>query len=290
MGLLLAMLGRLPLGFLYFIGDVLWIPMSVVYRRRLVLDNLKKAFPDKTIQELKQIRSAFYKNLVAVIAEVIKIPSMDEAEIKRRVKCVNPEVMEEERMRGLPALLFAAHYCNWELLSLSISLHSGYRLDPIYKVQSNNFMDKFIYRVRSKLGGIPIPAKNALRNVLKNKEMRLVGIVGDQKPVYRAPKLWINFLGMETAFNVGGAAMAYMTQFSCYYVKMVRLKKGFYELEFVEIGKSPYEKGDQSMIAEFAREIEKQITSVSENWLWSHNRWKYGRRAEEKLYKGTSSN
>lgn len=282
MGLFLALLGRLPLVFLYFLGDVMNVPFRLIYRRKLILNNLKKAFPDKSDGELRGIRSEFCKNLMSVIAEVIKIPSMDASEIRSRVKCVNPEVINYNPEK--PALLFAGHYCNWELLGLAVSQHTGYRLDPIYKVQTNNFMDKFIFKVRSKFGGIPIPAKNALRNVLKNREGRLIGIIGDQKPVYRASKLWINFLGKETAFNVGGAAMAYMTQFPCYYVKMDRIKRGYYELEFIKIGESPYQKGDKSMLVKFAEEIEKQIRRAPENWLWSHNRWKYARREDEEMY------
>jgi len=282
--LLIKIIGRLPLSLLYFFGDILSFPLSFIYRRKMVSRNLKKAFPDMSQSKLKQVRARYYKNLVSVIMEVIKSPYMTEVEIKRRVKCINPEVVETERALNRSILLFGAHYCNWELVGLAVKLHTGFRLDSIYKIQKNKALDRFIYGVRSRVGNVPIPAKTALRNVLRNKEeFRMVGIVGDQKPVYRASKIWVNFLGIETAFAVGGASMAYMTQFPCYYMKVDRISRGYYEMEFVKIAEPRYEKNDQSMLVEYAREMEKQLVSCPEDWLWTHDRWKYVRREEEVL-------
>lgn len=69
---------------------------------------------------------------------------------------------------------------------------------------------------------------------------------------------------------------------------MDRIRRGYYEFEFVRIGEPPYKKGDVSMIVKNAEELEKQILKTPENWLWSHNRWKYIRRKDEKLYKESS--
>ena len=123
---------------------------------------------------------------------------------------------------------------------------------------------------------------------MKSGEVRRIGIVTDQKPIYRASKIWQNLFGNETAFNIGGSVMACMTNYPCYYLKIDRLKRGYYELELIKIGEGPNEKGDKSMLINFVREVEKQIENTPENWLWSHDRWKYNRRKGEELHQEPS--
>ena len=56
----------LPMRILYILSDILYFPLYYIvhYRRKLVSENLRKAFPDKTDKELKQLvqRGALLKN------------------------------------------------------------------------------------------------------------------------------------------------------------------------------------------------------------------------------------
>lgn len=70
---------------------------------------------------------------------------MDPEEIVKRAKCLNPEVINKYHLKKESVIVFTGHYRNWELLALAIYLQTEMRLDPVYKIQSNNFLNQFIY-------------------------------------------------------------------------------------------------------------------------------------------------
>ena len=281
---LAKIIALIPFWVLYPIGNVLSYPLSWVYRRKVVFKNLKKAFPEKDDKEIRQIRNQFYKNLMDIVIEAIKTFSISEANLKKRVVITNPEVLLDEFQNGKSVIIYASHYCNWEWVAHAIYFYGGFRLDPVYKVQSNKAMDSFVYHIRSRFGGQPIPKENAVRNIVKNKgEQRAVGFVADQRPHKTGSKQWVNLLDIETAFFPGNTVIPYITQFPAYYSRIVRVKRGYYEVEMVKIGEPPYQKGDPNVLLRYAEEIEKQLRDDPANWLWTHKRWKYKRSSEEEL-------
>ena len=63
---LLYLLSLLPMGALYILSDVLYLFIYPVfgYRRRIVLSNLKIAFPEKTEAEQNIIAKKFYRQFI----------------------------------------------------------------------------------------------------------------------------------------------------------------------------------------------------------------------------------
>lgn len=282
--ILFKILGAVPFWVLYPVSDLLSVLARFLYRRKAVYRNLKMVFPDKSAKEIRKIKHRFYRNFMNVIVEVLKTVSISEKELDKRVRLINPEIINQEYQKDNSVMIFASHFCNWEWVAHAFSLQTDYRLDPIYKVQANQFLDQFIYHIRSRFGGTPIPKENAVRNVIKNKDKkRAIGFVADQRPFKKGAKVWLTFLGIETAFFPGSVAMPYITQFPCFYLKTTRVKRGYYEIEAIQIGQPKYEKNDPQVLKKYALEIEKQIASHPADWLWSHKRWKYQRSNGEEL-------
>jgi len=281
---LIKILGFIPLWMLYLIGDLLSALARYLYRGKEVLDSLRLAFPEKSEEELKKIRRQYYRNLMSVVAEVLKTTRLSKEQLRKRVNFVNSEVIKREFEQNRSIIAFAAHFCNWEWIIHAVSLHTPFTLDPIYKVQANPVLNQFIYDIRAKFGGVPIPKKNAIRNILKNKDkVRAIGFAADQRPFEKGAKVWLNFLNLETAFFPGTVALPYISQFPCYYMKIVRVKRGYYDIEAVKLGEPQFEKNDPSILKNYAKEIEKQIHEHPADWLWSHKRWKYKRASDEEL-------
>ena len=58
-----------------------------------------------------------------------------------------------------------------------------------------------------------------------------------------------------------------------YYASMVRESRGKYAVKFIKISAS--ESSDKnSIIKEYAKQLENQIIQNPGDWLWSHKRWK----------------
>ena len=74
---LLWLLSLLPLRLLYVLSDACYgiLFYIIKYRRDIVLNNLKNAFPEKTDEERFRIAKKFYHNLVDTFIETIKMIS-----------------------------------------------------------------------------------------------------------------------------------------------------------------------------------------------------------------------
>src|SRR5688572_18276917 len=105
----IKLLSRLPFRVLYGFSDFLFLVSFHVirYRRKLVQKNLKNSFPDKSIAELQKIEKAFYKNLCDYGVEMIKLLTISQDELRRRVTFINPEVSVQYIQKGQSLLNLA---------------------------------------------------------------------------------------------------------------------------------------------------------------------------------------
>src|SRR3954468_1835593 len=103
---LFYLISLLPLRFLYFLSDGFYGLAYYVlkYRRDVVADNLKIAFPEKTDLERKAIEKKFYHNFIDTFIETIKLISASERFIEKHFTA-NWEVINEVYKSGRRAHL-----------------------------------------------------------------------------------------------------------------------------------------------------------------------------------------
>src|SRR5688572_22687666 len=78
---LLLGLARLPYGVLYVIAEGFYFLLAYVvrYRWRVVQQNLRNSFPEKSAAEIDRIGKAFYRHFAQVMVETIKLADMSDA-------------------------------------------------------------------------------------------------------------------------------------------------------------------------------------------------------------------
>ena len=92
---LVWMLSHLPLALLYIISDIFYfiVRYLVRYRLRVVRRNVERSFPEKTPEERSRIVNGFYHYFCDYGVETLKLMTMSEADIRRRMNFTNiPEV------------------------------------------------------------------------------------------------------------------------------------------------------------------------------------------------------
>src|SRR5580704_7117739 len=70
----LYLISLLPFWFLYRVSDLFFVIIYYVlgYRKKVVMDNLRNSFPEKTEQELNKIAFDFYRYLCDLFLETFK--------------------------------------------------------------------------------------------------------------------------------------------------------------------------------------------------------------------------
>lgn len=270
-------LAKLPLGVLYALAYPLYVIgyYGFEFRRDVVLSNLRNSFPDKSDQELKQLAKLSFKRLIYVMIEAIKTSTLNEEEIRKRVRFTNPELVSQYADQDQSVILLAAHHCNWEWLLSACSLQLSFPIDAVYKPLHDPIVDEMMRRSRSRFGARPIPNKNALIEIMqRRKEVRGFAMVADQSPLRKEEKYWTKFMNQDSSFAVGAQKIAQLTKYPVFFVHMKRLAQGYYEVTFEQIGEPPYEKGGYAITERYARALENMILESPEDWMWSNRKWK----------------
>ncbi len=275
---LLRLLSYLPLRLLYGFADVLYgvTYYLVGYRKRLVMQNLRQSFTEKSEEEIRTIARQFYRHLCDFAVETLKLLSMPEAELSRRITFTNPEMLSQHIRARQSVLVLASHTFNWEWLLTAASVQLPAQLDFVYQAQRNNLANRYSLAGRCRFGAYPIERFRVGRENLARKNLtRILAVVADQYPgLGQDKKILVNFLGRETAFFMAPQTLANGTGYPVYYACMRKKARGYYTVHFEYLGQPPFTGDDSGLIHRYAAAVERLIRERPAEWLWSHNRWK----------------
>lgn len=278
------LLSWLPLPLLYLLAWLGYLLLYYVagYRKAVVQQNLTQAFPDRNAREITVLAKKFYLQLVQVALEIIKTRRMTAADIAQRVKLLNPELLRKYSNNfEQSVIILSIHQGNWEWMLHGVKVNLNIPIDPVYKPLHNKKMDKLILEIRSQFGSRPIPLSSATRDILRRRrEFRLFVMVADQAPIKGERSYWTNFMNGDAAFYKGGETLAKMTGFPVLFVQCRRRCRGYYEVEFKEVARPPYDQEENSITQRYVQLAEQAIRSEPESWLWSNRRWKRQRPAD----------
>ena len=244
------------------------------YRRHVVVANLKASFPEWDDATRERVIRDYYRGFADVFVEVFHSLRLTAADVERRVKIRNHELVREVS-QGKPVLVMAAHQCNWEWLLLGFSTQIGMPVDAVYKPLVNPWAEREMFALRSRFGARPVVAEHLLTDILKNRNVqRAIAIVADQEPVSSERKHWLKFLNRDSAFFVGAEEIARSVRYAAVFAKIRRIARGRYEVEFVPLSGAGEQMPPGEFTARYARLVEEQIRDAPADWPWSHKRWK----------------
>ncbi|NBC58937.1 MAG: lipid A biosynthesis acyltransferase, partial [Bacteroidetes bacterium] len=152
----------------------------------------------------------------------------------------------------------------------------------VYKKIRNEAIDKLIKRIRGRFG-VEMIDKNDLPKVMfKNKihhQKAIYGMIADQSPKAQNIKHWTTFLGIETPVFVGAEVLAKRLDHSMCYMKIDKVKRGFYEVELIPLTTEAKTHQDFEITDLYFNQLEAQIINRPEYYFWSHRRWKHQKKA-----------
>lgn len=274
----LYLLSLLPFWFLYCLSDLLFVILYYLigYRRKVVQENLSNAFPEKTAYERHAIERKYYRYLSDLVMETIKMVTISEKEIMRRMKPSNPEVMAEYLARDINIIAVASHYCNWEMAALRFGLSTNKKRLIVYKPLTNAVFNDFFNNVRSRFGSMMISMKQTLRKIAEYKnENIIIVLASDQTPVRDDTNYFMEFLNQPTAVFLGIERLAKMVDGVVAFYKIELVKRGYYKFTFVPLVEEPKKTAPFEITGIHVEYLESMIRERPEYWLWSHRRWKF---------------
>lgn len=279
---ILWFISRLPWRLFYLFSDfIFFIFYRVVkYRKKTMYHNLSIAFPEKTREELILIRRASYKHMCDIFLEMIKSITISGEEIKEHFKITNIELFNELEKNNENIIVLMGHYGSYEW-SNCIDIQTNFSAVGIYKKIANPYFDRLAQRIRARFGSRIIASRNAFKQITEDVEsgmgLQMYGLISDQSPKIQNAKYWTDFMGVKVPAFVGGEVLANRLGLKVYYLQVEKVKRGYYEAEFVPLCEEPETRDPDKLFItkKYLNLLEKQIRRNPQYYLWSHKRWKH---------------
>ena len=276
---LLFLFSFLPLTVLYglFYPFYIIITYIVKYRESVTKENLTLSFPEKSPQAISALHKLYQKHLTDVSAEMVKMFSISKKAVAKRYTCVNPELVNQFYRQGKSVILMSSHYNNWEWMVLRLEdmfLHHGI---GVGKANTNKVFEKWINRRRTRFGTEVVFSDTIRDTFAQNaaqKKLCAYMMLSDQSPGNLKKSYVTTFLHQESCMIYGAEYFAKKYDLPVLYYEVMKVKRGFYQLEFEIITEKPTEAAPGAIIEKYVQLLEKTIYKTPQYWLWSHRRWK----------------
>lgn len=278
--LVIIPISLLPFPLLYALSDGLYILFYYMfgYRKKVVLQNIRNSFPDKTEKEHIEICKKFYRHFCDLVVESLKTFTISEKEVLKRVICTNPEVIDKYFDQKRSVIIAGGHYNNWELFAVAVDALIKHKTVGIYKPLSNKYFDDKMRGTRGKYGLEMISTKDVKTFFDTHINVLTATIFGtDQSPSNPNNAYWMKFLNQDTGVLFGAEKFAKEYNYPVVYGRLNKLKRGHYSLDFTDVTETPTETAYGEITEKITLLLEKDIQDIPQYWLWTHRRWKHKR-------------
>ena len=273
----LWLLASLPYPLLHALAATLaWIArVPLRFRVRYGRENLQRCFPAMTQRELRRAMARHYRAIADTVLEMTKLATMSEAELRERVTLRGAELVHAELAAGRSVMLLSAHQGNWEWLLQRAVVE--FRSTPhfgAYKPLRNARFDRDLLWLRQRFGARLVAAKGLIRPLLRVKGPHAVAMLADQVPLTSPSRIWLPFMGQQTAFYPGPAEMARRFGYSSFFFSMRPTGPARYAVTAQPLALASEEVSVEEFTRRYAAMLEEQLRERPWDWAWGHRRWK----------------
>ena len=274
---IIKQLSKIPYFFLKLLTPAIYLFNNIFfkYRLKIVLENLRFAFPLKSEVEIQNLSKKFYTYLASLIVEILHFFNASNHFIDKNVKIENPELIDKLILKHKSVIILSSHYNNWEWGAAKVSIHYPYEFIGIYKPLSSRLFNDLIYKSRSRFGTKVLDMYKSVRYIYKNNSKRkIIGIIADQNPTISKSQKWISFFNKKVPVFTGAEKIAKKFDYPVIYGNMKKINN-YYSITFEIISLNSKETNDGEITNKYFELLEKQIKLEPSKWLWTHRRWKH---------------
>ena len=201
--LVLLPLAYLPIRVLYWLSDFNYFLIYKVfrYRKKIVFNNLRNSFPDKSDEEIAILAKKYYHHLSDIASELILNMRLQPKKLFARYHVTNPEMTFKYYEQGKSVILMSSHYNNWEYMITSLEHQVRHHGIGVGKELSNKALDKCLNKRRTRYGTEVVFA-DRVRQTFEYYHQHKVPVaymmLCDQSPNDIHKCWWTTFLNQDT--------------------------------------------------------------------------------------------
>jgi Kdo2-lipid IVA lauroyltransferase/acyltransferase len=275
------LLSILPFPVLYLFSDFIFLLTYYVigYRRKVVRENLRNSFPEKSETEIAAIEKAFYRYLTDLFLEIVKTLTIRKSTLLKHCRLNEKAILLMKTLydEKKSCILVLGHLGNWEWASNSFSVSCAQSLYGIYHPLQNKYFNRLSFKMRTRFGTKLMEMKNTFREMVSLKNaITATAFIADQTPP-PDNAYWTMFLNQDTPVFQGTEKIARKLNYPVVFMTVNRIRRGYYEVGAVMLCENPATASDGEISELHTKMLEEEIRKNPPCWLWSHRRWKHKR-------------
>ena len=241
--------------------------------KKLIEQNILKAFPKISQKDLNVIISNMWSNYGRILSEYVFLKDFRESKFENNLEIIGQDILEEIKKDKKPVIFISGHFNNFELMAMHIE-KSGIDLATIYRPLNNKFLNFIMEKIRKKY-------------ICKNQIKK--GIAGTKQLLSYFKKNFSIALMIDQRVSQGIKSnffdhQAYTTTIPAQFVKKFNCKivpvyiERYNKINFKLTVNKPISYSNNESIEDITVDLnhimEKMIIKNPDQWIWSHNRWK----------------
>ncbi|MBI1871245.1 MAG: mitochondrial fission ELM1 family protein [Chlamydiae bacterium] len=277
--LLNFLIGLLPSPFTLLLGRFLGSLFYLLDKkhRQIALLNLKAAFPEYHLPQIKRIARQAFQHLVLLGLETLILSRKSTAKLRDQVLDQGFENLEKARNQGKAILFLTGHVGHWELLA-RLGRWAGFLESVIARDVKGKMAQEWLHSIRSR-HDVYVISKGQIRHIVDAFEHgQTVGALIDQDGGRRGS--FVRFFGRLASTPTGIIRLGLKSGVP---ILPVFLRRTSDRLEYrLYIGKDislglenlTLQEKEKKALERFTQDLEKFIREDPGQWLWPHRRWK----------------
>ncbi|MCK5571834.1 MAG: lysophospholipid acyltransferase family protein [Bacteroidetes bacterium] len=248
------------------------------FRKKVTLDNLAHAFPEKSPSERHRIARGAYANYGTALIEFFWAAANSAEDVMQKLVPRGDETARKHLKDGKGVIFLSGHFGSWELMAASLGLHLQLPFLIVVQEQRNKMINAVIEKDRCRHGNNTVPMSKSVRDIIQTLGRGgIAGILADQS----GPKesTIVQFFGRPCAAHRGVAAFSIKLDAPIVMVFPIRQDDGTYVADIEELDRTGLEGSSDEQIEELTRRhtavLERYVRKYPDHWLWMHKRWKH---------------
>ncbi len=255
------------------IGSLLFLRKR---RRDFSVQNLHRAFPEKSEKDIQTIGRHSMQSMVKVIFEFIRLPLISKKP-QDYIEIQGEQHVWEALKQGKGVLLVVSHFGNWELAGIAAAA-KGMPIYAVGKPNKNPLVDRYIKKTRGLTGLQTIDQKGAVQSCIRLlKQNKIIAMLIDEHA--KKGGVWVNFFKHKASTSAMPATLALKYGAPVIPVIFYREKNKKSVLVFDKpFTLKQTDDSHADILAntqQYMNYLQKEVMKRPDDWtLWMHNRWR----------------
>lgn len=256
------------------------VGMSISRLRRVGMENLAGAFPDRDAAWHERVLRGSFRQLGYMAIELAHFEKLDTTNIRDVIGFESDESERcfRERATERKSIIATGHFGNWELLGQATGL-MGMPIHVVHRPLKNPKVDDLLTEVRGLAGTQVVYKHAAARDILKLLRKKAVVVIPIDQHAPGRTGIPVPFFGRPARTTPGPARLAQIAQVPVQVAVLARVgETGKHQIVARRPIPPPPKGKDPALLVEMTArlndEFEAIVRKYPEQWLWMHRRWR----------------